>query len=313
MAEIKEKNITQITENLKELLTEAVKESCTEKRVGVIFSAGIDSTIIALLASQFSEVTAYTVGVSNSHDVVFAEKLKENSNFKINIIKIDIGDVENAAIDVIKIIEIPNSVKVSVGIPFYIASKKASEDGIKVMLCGQGADELFGGYNRYIECIRDIENIENDKNIKDNNYLKISEMIKYDVENIYENQLKNDIAICRSNSIGLHAPFMDDEFKNYASAIPIELKIYELKDEDIGFSCIDKIDNKKFIRKFILRKVAQEIKIPDFIINRQKKAAQYGSGTQKILSKIARNNNFKAKAKKEGRTDYVNMFLEEFI
>jgi asparagine synthase (glutamine-hydrolysing) len=297
--------IKNITGELKRLLTGAVKKSCTEEKIGIIFSAGIDSTIIAELASQFSEVTAYSVGVCGAHDIEFAEKLKENSNFKIKIIKIAINDVENAAREVVKIIKTPNAVKVSVGVPFYVASKQAAGDGIKVMLCGQGADELFGGYNRYIERIKE-----------DNHYdtLKISEMIREDVENIYENQLNNDSAICASNGIELRFPFMDDEFKNYASAIPVELKIHEIsKDEDVEFSCIDRINNKKFIRKFILRKVAEEIKIPGFIISRQKKAAQYGSGANKILDKIARSRGFREKAKEEGRKDYVNLFLEELL
>jgi len=295
-------NVTEITKNLKRLLTEAVEKSCTKERTGVILSAGIDSTIIAELASRFSEVTAYSVGIEGSHDLSFAKRLKEHVNFKINIIEIDIDDVENAAGKVVKIIKNPNSVKVSVGIPFYIASKKASEDGIGVMLCGQGADELFGGYNKYLELIRE------------GNCSKVPGMIEDDVKNIYENQLNNDIAICASNGTSVRFPFMENEFKNYASHVPVELKIREVPGgEDAAFFCIDEINNKKFIRKFILRILARDIGIPGFIINRQKKAAQYGSGTQKILNKIARKYNFKVKAKEKGRNDYVNMFLEKLL
>lgn len=299
---MKSYEIKKITKNLKNLLTEAVKKSCTEKEIGIIFSAGIDSTIIAQIASEFSEVTAYCVGIENSKDLMFAERLKGHANFKIKIIKIDTDDIENAVREVVKILRITNSVKVSVGVPFYIASKIASEDGIKVMLCGQGPDELFGGYSKYLELI------------KEGNYSKVPGMIEEDVKNTYENQLNNDIAICKASGIKLRIPYLDDEFKNYSMEIPFELKIHELaENEEIKFSCYDEINNKKFIRKFILRFLAEELQIPDFIINRQKKAAQYGSGTQKILNKIARDHGFKAKAKEAGRKDYINMFLEDLL
>jgi asparagine synthase (glutamine-hydrolysing) len=139
-------------------------------------------------------------------------------------------------------------------------------------------------------------------------------MMRKDVENVYESQLKNDAAICASNGVELRVPFMDGDFRNYAMQIPVELKIYEVPEsEDAEFSCADEIAGKKFIRKFILRKVAQDVGIPGFIINRQKKAAQYGSGANKILDKIARNSGFKSKAKEKGRNDYVNVFLEDLL
>ena len=50
----------------------------------------------------------------------------------------------------------PDPVKASIGVPFYWVAEKAAEAGFKVMLAGQGADELFGGYQRYVtECCKD--------------------------------------------------------------------------------------------------------------------------------------------------------------
>jgi asparagine synthase (glutamine-hydrolysing) len=306
MDDAKKSYVKELTKNLKNLLTKAVEKSCTEEKIGVILSAGIDSTIIAQLASRFSEVTAYSVGAAaDSHDLEFAGRLSECVDFKINIVEINADDVFDAVKAIIKVTKNPNAVKVSVGVPFYIASKHAASDGIKVMLCGQGPDELFGGYNRYIERIKEDGCYD---------HRNISEMMRKDVENVYESQLKNDAAICASNGVELRFPFMDEDFRDYAMQIPVELKIYEVPgSEDAEFSCVDEIAGKKFIRKFILRKVAQDIGIPDFIINRQKKAAQYGSGANKILDKIARNSGFKSKAREKGRNDYVNVFLEDLL
>ncbi|HIE33549.1 MAG TPA: asparagine synthase [Candidatus Altiarchaeales archaeon] len=286
------------TETLIELLSNAVKKECKkEPRVGIVLSGGIDSTLIAIIASKFTEVTAYTYGIKGSPDFEYADKLKKEVDFNIKIQELNSKDIEGFLPKIIKAINNTNPVKVSVEVPFYYASKKAREDFIGVMLCGQGADELFGGYKRYIDILaRD-------------GYGGVERVIKRDVENIWIEQLDYDHKVCSLNRIDLRFPYMDTKFSEHAMQIPVELKIYE-SDE---FECIDSICGKKFVRKYILRKVAQEVGVPPSIINRKKKAAQYGSGAWKILEKIAREKNFKKRAREIGRTDYVNMFLESIV
>jgi len=274
---------------LRELLTRAVEKSC-DSDTGVIFSAGIDSTMAAMLASEFSNVTAYSCGIAGSHDLEYVEKTKD-LGFDVKNIELTPEKIENSLAPIVSTINDTNPVKVSVAVPFHFASKEAREDGLTIMLCGQGADELFGGYNRYLEPLPD--------------YAKVEGMMKTDVENIHEEQLNNDIAICRENGIELRAPFLDDEFKNYAMEIPIELKIHEVKNSE-EFTCID---DEKYIRKYILRLLGKEMGVPSSILNRRKKAAQYGSGSWKVIQKLARENGFKEKAMKEGRKDYTKMWL----
>lgn len=280
-------------ERLKELLSKAVEKAC-EPELGVVFSGGIDSTIIALLASEFSRVTAYSCGIKGSPDLEYVDKCR-NLNFEVRVIELDPKKIEQPLVKIIQAINDTNPVKVSVEVPFYFASRKAREDGLSVMLCGQGGDELFGGYNRYLSPLPD--------------YKEAEEMMKRDVENIYIEQINKDIAVCKENAIELRAPYMDEEFKNYAMEIPMELKIHEVKNSP-EFSCVDIVDGKRFIRKYILRKLGRELGIQDFILNRKKKAVQYGSRTWKVLERLARQKGYKKKARKAGRRDYVRFFLE---
>lgn len=279
-------------ERLRELLSRAVEKTC-EPELGIIFSGGIDSTIIALLASEYSQVTAYSCGIKGSPDIGYVDECG-NLDFRVKVVELDPGEIERSLADIIQAIGDINPVKVSVEVPFYFASKKAMEDGLSVMLCGQGADELFGGYNRYLGPLPD--------------YDVVGKMMSEDVENIYAQQISKDMAVCKVNGVELRAPYMDDEFRNYAMGIPVELKLHEVKDSP-EFSCVDIVNDRRFIRKYILRKLGEEIGVPDAILNRRKKAAQYGSGTWKVFDKIARQREFKEKARKAGRKDYVGMWL----
>ena len=115
-------------------------------RIGIIFSGGIDSVIIAWLAKKMvREVICYTGGVQGSSDIAFARRIAKRLGLKLKVNELTHEEVEEMIPDVINTIEHTNSGQVEVAIPVYAAAKLAHEDGIKVVLSGQAADELFGG------------------------------------------------------------------------------------------------------------------------------------------------------------------------
>lgn len=281
-----------------ELLTESVKDLCSGlEEVGLIYSAGIDSTLVGVLASEYARVRAYSVGVEDSHDLEHAREADESLPFSVESIEVGITEIEAALPMIVSLVGRPDPLKVSVAVPFYFASKKASEDGFKVMFCGQGADELFGGYNRYLNTLAG-EGVEGLKRAMDS-----------DIDTIVEAQLQFDSLVCQGNGVELRFPFMNEELVDCVKSVPSELKVWEVAGEP-EYECVDELDGKRYIRKYLLRKIAGKHGLPERIISRRKKAAQYGSGSQKIVERLARRHGFKEKAREEGRKDYMGMYLE---
>jgi len=144
---------------------------------------------------------------------------------------------------------------VGVGLTTYFATRLAHEDSIKVAVSGQGADELFGGYNRYLKSF-------------DEGNLEIE--IREDISNMYHVNLERDDACAMLNSVELRLPFLDEKLVEYAINLPVKYKISGSGD---------------ILRKNILRKLAFNEGLDTEIAYRPKKAAQYGTGIDKILRK----------------------------
>ena len=245
--------------------------------VGLIFSGGVDSTILALILKEIAQkrndhnddrlvkalnVKLYSVGVENSQDIKFSKKIAEELNLPLKTIIIDETTVKESIKPVLTAIEDDNIMKLGVGMTIYLATKAMKEDGIKVALSGQGADELFGGYNRYLKHF--------EENSLMDAYFSLDEEIYHDIANMYHVNLERDDAVSMANGVELRVPFMDKDIIDLALDIPGKYKIKNGED---------------LLRKHILRDVAKFIGVPDYIALRPKKAAQYGSGINKILKK----------------------------
>ena len=230
------------------------------REVGVIFSGGLDSSYIALLLGEISKniplkITLYAVGAEGSKDIEAAKYASKFLNLDLKICEVTADMIRESLPGVVKAIGDDNLMKVGVGLTTYFATGMVAEDGLKVAFSGQGADELFGGYNRYLKSFVD-DTLDYD--------------IREDISNMYHVNLERDDSCSMLNSVELRLPFLDKNLVELALNIPDNKKIVSMHDD---------------MRKSILRKIAFEEGLDYEIAYRPKKAAQYGTGIDKILRK----------------------------
>jgi asparagine synthase (glutamine-hydrolysing) len=239
------------------------------KKIGIVFSGGIDSVIVAYLAKQMvPEVVCYTSGIKDSNDVVNSLAIAKSLDLNLEIEEWSERDIENNIPKIINIIEDDNMGQVEVAIPIYGAVKLAHEQGIRVMLTGQGADELFGGYSWY------------SKIVKKYGYDKILEYMIQDLKLLYKETLEREDKITMSQSIELREPFLDTDLIDTVLRIDPRLNI-----QNNG-------SNYDNLGKRVHRRLAEKIGIPKEIAYRIKEAAQHGSGVHNTLDLLARKNGF---------------------
>ena len=260
--EEKKCGIETATEILQRLLWNAVEKRITDlKEVAVAFSGGIDSSLIAFVVQHIGlKVHLFTVGLKGQEELKHAKGFANLLELPIHIQTYKIDDVESQLPAILWLIEKIGILDAGIAVPLYWTAENASKMGFKVMLAGQGSDELFGGYQKYLKI---YEHYGEEK---------LGEMLFQDVVNSYETNYQRDNKVSAFHKIELRLPFTDLELINFALSMPLGLKIQP----------------EKGIRKIILRHVAKKLGLPASIVDRPKKAIQYTTGVDKALKKLAK-------------------------
>ena len=259
---------TESFEELKEktaaLMDHAIGKRIPEKKFGLLFSGGIDSTYLAkYLKDHRYDFTCYTAVLESEKtppDLESAQKVAKDLGLKLKVKKIKMEQIPPYLQKIVPLIEDSNVVKVGVALTFYVACEMAKEDGCKVIFSGLGSEEIFAGYERH------------------KNSANINQECLSGLRKMYERDLYRDDVITMDNSMELRLPFLDLELVDYALKIPGKYKI------------------KGEITKFILREIALEKGISKEYASRKKTAAQYGSKFDYALGKLAKQNQFSSKS-----------------
>ncbi len=246
-------NNTEGKKELETLLTTAVTKRIPQKKLGILFSGGFDSTMLAwMLTQQKIPFTAYmTLAEGKENEQENAERIAKELDFPLTIIPVTEERLKAALPTIITTIESADPIKVEVGAVMYFALEEAKKDNIKVIFSGVGADDLFMGYGRM-------------HNHQNGSLDSLSSLRK-----LYEKDLYRDDVLTMAQSIELRLPYLDKTLVQACLNIPNEYKTGE-------------------VPKSLLRTIAIEMGMPESLTTLKRNAAQYSSGLGRLAKKLVK-------------------------
>ncbi len=215
------------------------------------FSGGVDSSLVAFL----SGLPCIAVGLAGSHDLAHARHAAALMDLPCSFVELTERDICEALDAVLPVIPDPDPTDAAIAVTQFLITRSARELGHERVLSGQGADELFGGYARYLSS-PDLER-----------------ELERDFAGLRHQTLRDQTAAGLNGTL-LSLPYLDARVVRAARAIPAAEKV------------------RDGVRKKPLRELAAR-HIPPEIAWYEKKAMQYGTGTWKVLQKMARTNGYK--------------------
>ena len=259
------KNVSDATTSVSELhdsLSSAVKRQLmSDVPYGVLLSGGLDSSITSALAKRFSskriesgdtqdawwpQLHSFSVGLEGSPDLKAAKVVSDHIGTIHHEIIFTIQEGVDALRDVIYHLETYDITTVRASTPMYLMARAIKSLGIKMVLSGEGADELFGGY-LYFHKAPSAEEFHNET------VRKLNKLHQYDC-------LRANKALAAWGIEG-RVPFLDKEFIEVA----------------MNMNPKDKMINKDRIEKWVIRKAFEEY-LPDEVLWRQKEQFSDGVG-----------------------------------
>jgi asparagine synthase (glutamine-hydrolysing) len=246
--------VKSILANLEEAVELKVKD---QPKIAVSFSGGIDSSVIAVLsAKNHSNVTLLCVGTKNSHDIQSAKKAAEKLGLKLVSQTLTEKQVLELHKKAQKILQTSDWLQTSIGTVNLAVAKLARKKGFHVVLSGSGADELFCGYYEFEETRKKPKSCEQKR--------------KKRMKELQHRDIKREERCAKEYRIEVRYPFLDKKVVKSVLQKP----------------AIKNLEGKYgAIRKSILRNIGEKIGLPKEIVEKPKKAMQYGSGFQKVLLK----------------------------
>ena len=237
-------------ENLLIGLKKAIVEMSPSENVGVLFSGGLDSSIVAALLAQNCPVTLYTVGTEGSYDLLAGQQAASLMNLPWQGIIIEEEELIAAIPEMVKIAGTVNPIIISFEIPLYFVSKRAPESHL---FSGQGADELFAGFARYFDMVDSQR----------------EEQMDVDMAKLLTETIAHETAIAKNFHKEVHYPYLHPMVMEMVREMPMEEKM------------------NGDVRKAVLREVGRNIGLGE-VAERKKKAAQYGSGSMRAIKVVAK-------------------------
>jgi asparagine synthase (glutamine-hydrolysing) len=206
------------------IIKKAVFSRCStsERPVACLLSGGIDSSTVAAIANHYfqlrgQKLQTFSIGLEGSVDLKYAKEVADYLDTEHHEIIINTDDLLSDIEDVIYAIESYDTTTVRASIGNYLIGKYISKiTTSKVILNGDGADELFGGYLYF-------------HNLKNN--LDFDREIRHLLNNIhYFDVLRSDRCIS-SHGLEPRTPFLDKDLVNFYLSLPISIRNHNLSNQ----------------------------------------------------------------------------------
>lgn len=235
-------------DQLRESLENAVKRQLmSDVPYGVLLSGGLDSSVISAIAAKISlPLHSFAIGLKGSPDLAAARKVSEHIGTTHHEVEYTVQEGLDAIRDVIYHIETYDVTTVRASTPMYLISRYIKSLGIKMVLSGEGADEIFGGYLYFHKA-------PNAEEFHKETVRKLSKLHQYDC-------LRANKSLASWGVEG-RVPFLDKEFLDVAMRLNPK----------------DKMAGNGKIEKYIIRKAFEDY-LPHEVVWRQKEQFSDGVG-----------------------------------
>ncbi len=263
-----------VIEKVRNGLENAVKaQLMSDVPYGVLLSGGLDSSIIAAITQKFSkkrietdskeaawwpQLHSFAVGLEGSPDLIAAQKAADYIGTVHHEVHFTIQEALDALPDVIYHIETYDITTVRASTPMYLLARVIKSMGIKMVLSGEGSDELFGGYLYFHKA-------PNPQEFHEELVRKMSKLHLYDC-------LRANKSLMAWGVEG-RVPFLDKDFIDIAMGLNPSDKMNIRLDEGVEH----RGNGGQRIEKWILRKAFEDL-LPENIAWRQKEQFSDGVG-----------------------------------
>ena len=228
---------------------------------GVLLSGGLDSSITSALAKKYSknriesndvksawypQLHSFAVGLKGSPDLIAAQKVADHIDSIHHEITFTVQEGLDAIRDVIYHLETYDVTTIRASTPMYLMARVIKSMGIKMVLSGEGADEIFGGYLYFHKA-------PDSKEFHEETVRKLDKLYQYDC-------LRANKSLAAWGIEG-RVPFLDKEFIDVAMRINPK----------------DKMITSEKMEKWVLRKSFEKY-LPESVAWRQKEQFSDGVG-----------------------------------
>lgn len=237
------------------LLDHAVqKRLMADVEVGTFLSGGLDSSIVTALAHRYKpDLQAFTVGMEGTPDVEAARKVAQFLGVRHHVRPFTVDDMIEVLPEAIWHVESYNPSMVTGAVVTLLGARLAKDLGVKVVLCGEGSDEVFAGY----KAVRNLP------------WSKLQEATWTLINNLHKTELQRLDRMSMAVSLEARVPFLDRGVVEYGLNLPPSYKIRETED--------------RRVEKWILREAFEGV-LPKEILWREKLPFDQGSGGRHIIS-----------------------------